>query len=434
MGEYDVIVLATPRWVPGVILYSDPADLINTDSIVVAVYNITAEVGSDTVLTCQSGRMVWTQDSLSDRQRVAHWDVFQMYDDYRVERIFDMFSAGDQRVYNSYNKGRMSMNQDAFSNGNFSLTISDVRMSDKGVYSCNLHHHYCHLHESVKVQLSVTKTVRKAKIYWDGEKVVIVALAGTNVILPCVNRKPIWIEHHLEEEQQVVHWDRQPPGVSHDRADRLIDLYASGERRSYGPTFIRRKMNISDSAFREGDFSLSITDLVRADEGIYSCHLHHHYCGLHERRIFKVKITEPVKTNTKTEQVNLTSTAPNMEPKVVEVPKVINVIIPENRAHFFQQLGYILATLVLLLLLITVTFLLTRRRRRRGHEYDVKKSEEKIHLDEFVVSTCELKESNNEDVRLDYKNNILKEKAELSKTVPAKNIDLDKDFKKEHWK
>lgn len=60
---------------------------------------------------------------------------------------------------------------------------------------------------------------------------------------------------------QVVHWDRQSPGVHHDRADRLVDLYASGEQRSYGPLFLQRKMNISNHAFSEGDFSLAISDL-----------------------------------------------------------------------------------------------------------------------------------------------------------------------------
>lgn len=60
---------------------------------------------------------------------------------------------------------------------------------------------------------------------------------------------------------QVVHWDRQSPGIRHDRADRLVDLYASGEQRSYGPLFLQRKMNISNQAFAEGDFSLSISDL-----------------------------------------------------------------------------------------------------------------------------------------------------------------------------
>lgn len=31
-------------------------------------------------------------------------------------------------------------------------------MNDRGLYSCNLHHIYCHLHETVRVQLNVTKS------------------------------------------------------------------------------------------------------------------------------------------------------------------------------------------------------------------------------------------------------------------------------------
>lgn len=33
----------------------------------------------------------------------------------------------------------------------------DLAESDKGIYSCNLHHHYCHLYKTVKIQLDVTK-------------------------------------------------------------------------------------------------------------------------------------------------------------------------------------------------------------------------------------------------------------------------------------
>lgn len=131
--------------------------------------------------------------------------------------------------------------------------------------------------------------------FWDGQKAVFVVLVGSTVVLPCVNRRPIWIEDNSEEEQQqVVHWDRQAPGVGHDRADRLIDLYASGERRHYGPLFVQQKMNISVEAFSRGNFSLIISDVQPTDQGLYSCHLHHHYCGLHERRIFQLTVGPPV--------------------------------------------------------------------------------------------------------------------------------------------
>lgn len=138
-------------------------------------------------------------------------------------------------------------------------------------------------------------SARKERRFWDGQKAVYVVLVGSTVVLPCVNRRPIWTEgNSQEDQQQVVHWDRQPPGVRHDRADRLIDLYASGERRHYGPLFVQRKMNISATAFSQGDFSLIISDIQLLDQGLYSCHLHHHYCGLHERRIFQLSVTPQI--------------------------------------------------------------------------------------------------------------------------------------------
>ncbi|NXS67505.1 MXRA8 protein, partial [Pandion haliaetus] len=416
---------------------SVPADASNPDSVVVSVLNITATLGSQAVLPCKSYRMVWTQDRLNDRQRVVHWDLYSnYYGDNKMERLCDMYSAGDQRVYSSYNQGRIFMPQNAFTDGNFSLVIKDVAESDEGTYSCNLHHHYCHLYETVKIQLAITKKAEDAKQYWDGEKPVILALEGSTVMLPCVNRNHIWTERHSEEEQQVVHWDRQPPGVPHDRADRLIDLYASGERRSYGPLFIRQKMNITDTAFALGDFSLRISELESADEGTYSCHLHHHYCGLHERRIYQVFVTEPVREKV----VNLTThnIAPaiacfplSSDPSVVRGHNVINVIIPESRVHFFQQLGYILATLLLFIVLLIIVVLVTRKRRQRGkcdntifHCYSFFRKD--VNLKEFTVDTTDLTQYKSEDIRLDYKNNILKEKAEQARSFPAKNIDLDK--------
>lgn len=31
-------------------------------------------------------------------------------------------------------------------------------LADKGVYTCNLHHHYCQIHQSIQIQLNVTKS------------------------------------------------------------------------------------------------------------------------------------------------------------------------------------------------------------------------------------------------------------------------------------
>lgn len=93
-------------------------------SVVVEARNISVPAGSDVLLPCHNQRMVWRQDRLRDRQRVVHWDLIQNQPDYTVERILDMFSEGRERLYNDYNRGRITISKDAFSNGNFSLVIN----------------------------------------------------------------------------------------------------------------------------------------------------------------------------------------------------------------------------------------------------------------------------------------------------------------------
>lgn len=164
----------------------------------------------------------------------------------------------------------------------------------------------------------------KEKRFWDGDKSVFVVLAGTTVVLPCMNRRPLWMEGNQEDQQQVVHWDWQPPGVRPDSAERLVDLYASGEERKYGPHFLREKMNITADAFSRGDFSLSISDLQPSEKGLYVCHLHHHYCGLHERRIFRLIVGSPVQQPLPTSPQELPEVSVNNKPTqsrpVVKLP------------------------------------------------------------------------------------------------------------------
>lgn len=95
----------------------------SSSSVVVAGYNMSAPAGSKMVLQCMSGRMVWTRDRVRDRQRVVHWDMYRDYPDYAMERVVDMFSAGEQRIYNSYNMGRVRLSPAPFKDGNFSLVI-----------------------------------------------------------------------------------------------------------------------------------------------------------------------------------------------------------------------------------------------------------------------------------------------------------------------
>ncbi|XP_019736427.1 matrix-remodeling-associated protein 8-like [Hippocampus comes] len=397
-------------------------------SVVMAGYNVSAPAGSSVTLQCVSGRMVWTRDNLRDRQRVVHWDVFRAHVDNGMERVLDMYSAGEQRIYNSYNLKRVGLSQKAFQDGNFSLVIKDVTMNDKGLYSCNLHHLYCHLYETVRVQLNVTKSRRKEQRYWDGQKAVYVVLLGSTVVLPCINRRNVWTDWSNEEEdQQVVHWDRQSPGIYHDRADRLVDLYASGEQRSYGPSFLRKKMNISNQAFSEGDFSLTISDLQVTDQGLYSCHLHHHYCGLHERRQFQVTVEPPVIRATVPAKALPSA---DKDANKGESPRVINVVLPDHRQHFLLPLGFVLTAFLLLAFVVLVIILITRRR-RVTEIYSLestRSNRSRSCSDEFEMDVAEASLPIREpDDRLDFKNNLLKE---VNMNTTSKVIDLDKEMEK----
>ncbi|XP_065792038.1 matrix remodeling-associated protein 8 isoform X2 [Muntiacus reevesi] len=395
-----------------VLLSSGPSGPAISDSSVVSESAVSWAAGARAVLHCQSPRMVWTQDRLHDRQRVVHWDLSGGQAGGRARRLVDMYSAGKQRVYESRDRGRLLLPPSAFKDGNFSLFIR----------------------------------ARATGAHWDGEKEVLAVERGAPALLTCVNRAHVWTDKHVEEAQQVVHWDRQPPGVPHDRADRLLDLYASGERRAYGPSFLRDRVAVEADAFARGDFSLLIDPLEPADEGTYSCHLHHHYCGLHERRVFHLRVTEPAARpppppRDSPGNGSSHSGAPGPgagDPTLTRGRSVINVIVPEGRAHFFQQLGYVLATLLLFILLLITVVLATRQRRRGGYEYSDKKSKSKgkdMNMAEFAVASRDPALYRSEDIRLDYKNNILKERADLAHSLPpAKNIDLDKEFRKEYCK
>ncbi|XP_029411716.1 matrix remodeling-associated protein 8 isoform X3 [Nannospalax galili] len=392
---------------PALLLSSGLSGLAAAGSSVVSESAVSWAAGAQAVLRCQSPRMVWTQDRLHDRQRVVHWDL-SAGPGSQGRRLVDMYSAGEQRVYELHDHGRLLLSPSAFQDGNFSLLIR----------------------------------ARLAREYWDGEKEVLVVARGAPALLTCVNRAHLWTDRHLEEAQQVVHWDRQPPGVPHDRADRLLDLYASGERRAYGPPFLRDRVGVDTDAFARGDFSLRIDALELADEGIYSCHLHHHYCGLHERRVFHLQVTEPAfEPPARASPGNGSghSSAPGPDPTLAQGRSVINVIVPESRAHFFQQLGYVLATLLLFILLLITVVLATRHGHGGGCKTSDKKAEKSkgkdVNMVEFAVATRDQAPYRTEDIQLDYKNNILKERAELAHSpLPAKNVDLDKEFRKEYCK
>lgn len=52
----------------------------------------------------------------------------------------------------------------------------------------------------------------------------------------------------------------------------------------------------------------------------------------------------------------------------VEGPRVVNVILPEQRGYFVQHMGYFLATFLLLAFIVVAVIVVTRRRKKRGNQ------------------------------------------------------------------
>ncbi|XP_018606116.2 matrix remodeling-associated protein 8-like isoform X2 [Scleropages formosus] len=381
-------------------------------------HNVSAPAGSRATLRCRSRRLAQSQDRLGERQRVLHWDLFHGGSEPSVERVLDMFPSGERRVYNSANKGRVNVSSTAFLDGNFSLVIRGVGMSDRGIYSCNLHHHYCHLNESLKVQLNVTKSERKVRRSWDGEKAVFVVLLNSTVTLPCINRRPLWVKRQRESRNQVVRWDWRPLGAPWGDAERLLDVLSSGEAPERGPLFQTRRMNVSDKPFSLGDFSLTIGDLQASDEGLYSCHMHHQYCGLRKIITYQLSVVSP----------DLHPSAPD-HPNGNQSP-VVNVVISKHGGYL-----YVLAILLIVILFVAVVIvLLTCQFRKRGLEYHLRRPEQALRgLGETGRDGTELTMYSRGEIRPDYKNNLWKERAELSILPSPKVIDLDREMGRRPW-
>uniref|UniRef100_A0A3B3SBW9 Matrix remodeling-associated protein 8 n=1 Tax=Paramormyrops kingsleyae TaxID=1676925 RepID=A0A3B3SBW9_9TELE len=393
------------------------------ESVPTEKHDVTAPIGSRLKLRCQSKRLVAGRDRLGDQQRVVHWDLFRGGLDHpQVERILDMFPSGDRRLYNELNKGRVNISKTAFVDGNFSLVIKGVSMNDRGIYTCHLHHHYCNLNETLKMQLNVTKSARKERHFWDGEKFVFVVLLNSTMTLPCVNRRPLWTRRQRESERQVVHWDVRAPWALPSSAERLVDLYSAGEPlRQHGSLFQPHRMSVPTEAFTLGDFSLTISEVQPPDEAIYICHMNHQYCGLRKSITYYVTVGPPL------QPVDVPDKSPSTS--AVDAP-VVNVIISKHGSYLY------ILTILLIVIVIVVIFivLLTCQFRKRGLDYHLRRTERgNTPTGDAGMGSVELKMCNQALDRPDYKNNIWKERVDVSKLPSPKVIDLDTEMERRMW-
>lgn len=80
---------------------------------------------------------------------------------------------------------------------------------------------------------------------------------------------------------------------------------------------------------------LPVLNTQLTDHGKYSCHLHHYYCGLHERREFQVTVDPPVvQTTVPSEEKGNTHTCSERERE-----SVFTSVLSFTFSHFLCVFG-----------------------------------------------------------------------------------------------
>ncbi|XP_029006506.1 butyrophilin subfamily 2 member A2-like [Betta splendens] len=136
-------------------------------------------------------------------------------------------------------RGRVSHFDHELKNGDASITISDTKVSDSGVYTCDLPN----LHQTFTVRLVVDPVIVRVK-------------EGRDASLPCKINKDIWIEQ--------FYWMK----------DRKKDvyLYYEGLVLRQDEQF-RGRVSYFNHLLRNGNASISISDTKLSDSGFYTCDL-----------------------------------------------------------------------------------------------------------------------------------------------------------------
>ncbi|XP_026225332.1 CD276 antigen homolog [Anabas testudineus] len=210
-------------------------------TLICSTEKITVSVGVDVVLPCrlqpatdaESMRLEWTRPDLQPQDVHIHQDGRLLFENQNPSYSFRTRLFVDQLI-----------------NGNVSLKLSRVTLSDTGKYRCYLPS----IHQEAVVELSVVKS------NVTGSHEPVQAVVGQDVILPC----------HLE-----------PP---FDVTTLRVDWIFNGELRVHvhrhlkdDPDSQHKKFKNRTSLFldelHQGNISLKLTNVSETDEGNYTCYV-----------------------------------------------------------------------------------------------------------------------------------------------------------------
>ncbi|KAI2645377.1 Butyrophilin subfamily 2 member A2 [Labeo rohita] len=195
--------------------------------------------GDDVVLSCH------LKPAISAASMEIQW--------WHKEDLVFYYKKGQVTVNIDF-EGRVSLPLQDLQNGNVSLTLRDVKKSQKGLYICNV------IHETVDFSLVVPTGP-------------VSAAPGENVILPV----------HLSPESSVVSME-----IRWFKGTELIYQYTN--RQEMTNNDYKNRVSLSIQELERGSLTLTLRNVQQADSGVYTCKVIHDGCQ--KRGIVHLQVRE----------------------------------------------------------------------------------------------------------------------------------------------
>ncbi|KAK7123400.1 hypothetical protein R3I93_021732 [Phoxinus phoxinus] len=160
----------------------------------------------------------------------------------------------DGQMIESY-EGRVSLSLLDLHNGNVSLTLRDVRRSQRGNYICEV------IHECQTIKQNIFLHIRSEDFSLVIPNGTVFAKPGEDVILPV----------HLSPETSAVSMN-----IKWFRESEVIYQYMNGQEKTV--INYENRVSLSIQELEKGNLSLMLRNVQVSDSGIYKCYVFHDGC------------------------------------------------------------------------------------------------------------------------------------------------------------
>ncbi|XP_058620954.1 junctional adhesion molecule-like isoform X3 [Onychostoma macrolepis] len=239
---------------------AEAEEVLNTSQVLSVVCQsdiVFSHPGDEVVLSCH------LKPAISAASMEIQWwhkeDPVFLYKDGRVTVNIDF-------------EGRVSLPLENLHNGNVSLTLRDVRRSQKGLYICEV------TSESQLIQDTVFLHISSVDFSLVAPSDTLSADPGSDVILPV----------HLSPETSAVSME-----IRWFKGKELIYQYMNGQEMTNND--FENRVSLSIQELRSGNLALTLRNVQQSDSGVYTCKVFHDGCQ--KRGVVHLKVKEIERVN-----------------------------------------------------------------------------------------------------------------------------------------